>query len=556
MPGSKGKGFWDRFAISNESGGGIWQQLDNQTANQTSPLSPPVINIWQSLQSQPGGMWRQVGDETIIMDSAINGIWSDALDETILLNNKDNNLWDITGEETLILPTAEKQAVWSEIEDETIILAAPEQNIWDELRNRPDFVDMRPVRQLGYAIKRFSTARGEVYYILKNLRKDTYLRLEERQYFLWELMNGENTIQDIAVAYFSEYGSLDISVLTRLLDQLDKGGFLTSQRTNVYNQLQTNLSGSKFLNVLRIIGKTFMQREFPIRGIDKFFTRTYEGGIKYFYTKPVQILFLIVSLTGMGAFIYHMANGEYSVITGGTSSITLGIVALYVARTIALFIHEGGHAYTCKHYGRQIRKSGVMIYYGAFAFYVDSTDIWMEKRFPRIMVSWGGPYTGFILGGAASLFIFVSPWQGLNGFLYQFAFLIVVDSLLNLNPLLKWDGYYILMDWLEMPNLRNRAFNFLKSGMLFRKLFKREKFSREERVFSIYSLLAMVWLVSILGTMIKLYGKVIIDFIATYINPLWFAAAGGLLILFLTRQKIKKIFGFVAMKFSRSGRSK
>ena len=551
MPQTKGKGFWDRLTITSEGGGGIWQQLESQAKEHPSQ-NHPGLNIWQSLQVQPGGMWRQVGDETIVTDGAIDGVWDEALDETLLLDNGDPNLWEILGNDVLSLPTEGIRPLWQEVGEETIVLAAPETNIWEELRNSPDFCNMKPVRQLGYALKKFTTARGEVYYILKNLRKGTYLRLEERQYFLWDLMDGENTIQDIAVAYLSEYGSLDISVLTGLLGQLEVGGFLTSQRTNIYNEIKLKASGGGLLNWLKVIGKSFVQREFPIRGIDRFFTRTYEGGVKYLYAKPIQIIFLIITLTGMSAFVFHLVSGQYSIVKGGTSSITLGIIGLYVARTIALFIHEGGHAYTCKHYGREIRKSGVMIYYGAFAFYVDSTDIWMEKRIPRIMVSWGGPYTGFILGGAASLLMLVSPWSTLNGFLYQFAFLIVIDSLLNLNPLLKWDGYYILMDWLEMPNLRKRSFTFLTSGQLFRKIARREKFSREERVFSIYSLLSMFWLISILGSMLKIYGEAIVEFFVSYVDPLWLAIGLGLLLLFLSRRKLTRLLRTLTMKFART----
>lgn len=552
MPQPKGKGLWDQLAITNQGGGGIWQQLDSQRKEQPN-LNYPGLDIWRSLQVQPGGMWRQVGDETVVMDGGIDGVWDEALDETLLLDSGNANLWEILGNDVLNLPQGDTRTLWSEVGDETIVLAAPEKNIWEELRNSPDFCEMKPVRQLGYALKKFTTARGEVYYILKNLRKGTYLRLEERQYFLWDLMDGENTIQDIAVAYLSEYGSLDISILTGLLGQLEVGGFLTSQRTNIYNEIRLKMSGGGALSWLKVIGRSFVQREFPIRNVDRFFTRTYEGGIKYLYTKPVQIIFLIISLAGIGAFLFHLASGQYSIVKGGTSSITLGIVALYLARTIALFIHEGGHAYTCKHYGREIRKSGVMIYYGALAFYVDSTDIWMEKRIPRIMVSWGGPYTGFILGGAASLLIFVTSWPVLNGFLYQFAFLIVIDSLLNLNPLLKWDGYYILMDWLEMPNLRKRSFVFLKSGQLFRKIARREKFSREERVFSIYNLLSIIWFVSILGSMLKIYGKAIVDFFVSTVDPMWWAIGLVLLLLILSRRKLTRFIKMLTMKFAKMG---
>ncbi len=104
---------------------------------------------------------------------------------------------------------------------------------------------------------------------------------------------------------------------------------------------------------------------------------------------------------------------------------------------------------------------GFLLYMGMPAAFVDTTDIWMEPRRPRIIVSWAGPHSGFFLGGLASLLILAVPGAFAQGVLYQFAFLTYLTSFMNLNPLLKMDGYYILMDWLEIPRLRERSMAFI-----------------------------------------------------------------------------------------------
>ena len=537
MPHPAGKGIWSRSQMTDKHGGGVWQSVDNQLSQRSPDTSKPSINIWEELSSQPGGFWQQLGDETMIPESALNGIWNEALEETLILDGKTTNIFKELGDETLITSKEAIPELWSEVSDETIILNKPEHSVWEQASGKPDFAQMRPMRQLGYALKKFTTAQGEVYYVLKNLRQGSYLRLSEDQYFLWNLMDGESTIQDLAVAYMAKYGSLDISVLVDLLSKLEGGNYLSTSAINVYDQMRKKIYRRGFRYWLKQIGQTFFQREFPIRGMDKYITRAYNGGIKYIYSKPVQIIFLILSLAGIPAFLILLASGRYSIVEGGTSSITLGVVALYLARTISLLIHEGGHAFTCKHYGREIRKSGVMIYYGMFAFYVDSTDIWMDKRIPRIMVSWGGPYTGIILGGAASLVALLSPSYILNGYMYQFAFLTFFDSVMNLNPLLKWDGYYILMDLLEMPNLRKRAMNFIRAGRVFSKLFHREHFNREERVFTIYGLLTFIYMFSIVAGFLKLLGGKIVAFISSFMNIYVVGLILLVVILFLTRRK-------------------
>lgn len=537
MPHPVAKGIWSRLKMTDKSGLGVWQNVDNQLS-QLSPVTSTLgINIWEELNSHPGGFWQQLGDETMLPGSAIDGIWSEALDETLILDGRTTNLFEEVGDETLILSKEALPELWREVGDETIILNKPEHSVWEQASGKPDFAQMRPMRQLGYAMKKFTTAQGEVYYVLKNLRQGSYLRLSENQFFLWNLMDGDSTIQDLAVAYMAKYGSLDISILVDLLSKLEAGNYLSTTQINVYDQMRKKISSHGFRYWLKQIGQTFFQREFPIRGMDKYVTRAYNGGIKYIYSKPAQIVFFILALTGIPAFLILLASGRYSIVEGGTSSITLGVVALYLARTISLLIHEGGHAFTCKHYGREIRKSGVMIYYGMFAFYVDSTDIWMDKRIPRIMVSWGGPYTGFILGGTASLVALLSPSYILNGYMYQFAFLTILDSIMNLNPLLKWDGYYILMDLLEMPNLRKRSMNFIRTGRLFSKLFHREHFNREERVFAIYGLLTFIYMFAIVAGFLKLLGAKIVVFISSFMNVYVVGLILLVLILFLTRRK-------------------
>ena len=150
-----------------------------------------------------------------------------------------------------------------------------------------------------------------------------------------------------------------------------------------------------------------------------------------------------------------------------------------------------------------MRRAGFLFYLGMPSFFVDTTDIWMEPRKPRLLVSWAGPYSGFFLAGLASLLTFVIPDQFIAGLLFQFASASALVSFFNLNPLLQLDGYYILMDWLEMPLLRARAISFVQSA-LWRKLCRHEAFGREERIFTIFGFLALAWTTSALWSTLRI----------------------------------------------------
>jgi putative peptide zinc metalloprotease protein len=78
-----------------------------------------------------------------------------------------------------------------------------------------------------------------------------------------------------------------------------------------------------------------------------------------------------------------------------------------------------GHALTVKHFGREVPKGGVMLYFGMPAAFVETTDIWLEPKRARLAVTWNGPYTGLIIGGLAAIFIYLYPSASINSFLFK-----------------------------------------------------------------------------------------------------------------------------------------
>ena len=86
---------------------------------------------------------------------------------------------------------------------------------------------------------------------------------------------------------------------------------------------------------------------------------------------------------------------------------------------------------------------------------VDTTDAWMAGRRARMLVTAAGPATGLVLAGSMQLVALAVP--ALGPLAFKLAFAWYLNVLFNLNPLLALDGYYLLMDWLEIPNLRGRG---------------------------------------------------------------------------------------------------
>lgn len=380
--------------------------------------------------------------------------------------------------------------------------------LWAWLREKLDVAQYRPEAAVGIVASSLTGREGQ-YYIIKNPETKAYHRLSERDHFLWELMDGSRTVKELVVAYFLEYGSFAFARVATLVSRLRDKGFLVDTPTYVYGQVRSQLLRRSPSYRLNRIWAGFMQTQFALKGLDPFLDKVYRWGGRLFFTRPAVVLYVIISLVGIVLFGRVFSSGDYSLVATAGGSVALGLVTLVAAQFVSIMLHELAHALTVKHYGREVRSAGVMIYMGLPGFFVDTTDIWMERKRARLAVSWAGPFSGLVLAGLASAVITLWPDFALNSVLLRFGFLTYLLVFLNLNPLLQLDGYYLLMDWLEIPMLRNKSLAFIRHGLPAK--FKGAQqpaeegsskpnwrdqlrsFSREERIFTVFGILSAIW---------------------------------------------------------------
>ena len=165
-------------------------------------------------------------------------------------------------------------------------------------------------------------------------------------------------------------------------------------------------------------------------------------------------------------------------------------------------IHEFSHGLTCCHYGGKVHEVGFMLIYFNPAFYCDVSDSYMfPKRTNRMAVALAGGFVQLTVWGICTI---VWRLTDSNASINQLALIVVVFSglqtLVNFNPLIKLDGYYMLSDFLEVPNLRAKALRSLwdwiagngKSGWSYREKRAQLVYGAASAVFSI-SLLVYVY---------------------------------------------------------------
>ncbi|MGA9900300.1 MAG: M50 family metallopeptidase, partial [Terriglobales bacterium] len=127
---------------------------------------------------------------------------------------------------------------------------------------------------------------------------------------------------------------------------------------------------------------------------------------------------------------------------------------------IMAFFHEGAHAITCKHYGGGVHKTGFHLIYLSPAFFVDVTEVWVyANRFQRVVTALAGIWTELIICSIATV-----VWWGTppGGPVHDLAYKVVLIAgiavvLMNLNPLIKLDGYYVLSETLGIDEIKERS---------------------------------------------------------------------------------------------------
>ena len=220
--------------------------------------------------------------------------------------------------------------------------------------------------------------------------------------------------------------------------------------------------------------------------------------------------------------------------------------AILLIILVIIVVHEFGHGLTCTHFGGEVHEMGFAMMLLMPAFYCNVSDAWLfPERSKRLWVGFAGPYFELFLWSLAVFAWRITEPETSISFV---ALTVMVASgahtLMNFNPLIKLDGYYLLSDFLELPNLRRRSFR--QVGSFWEGLFgfgAEEKVdeqltTRERTIFWIYGTIALAGSFSIVGLILISAGGTLV----AGRTPLTVLVA--LMMLFLKfRRRFRRMFG-------------
>jgi len=220
--------------------------------------------------------------------------------------------------------------------------------------------------------------------------------------------------------------------------------------------------------VLRLLMSNWLYRRFPLLEPDGFLGATL-AWTRFFFSPLFWWLTLFA-----GSFGLYLAARQWDVFLATFPYLfsSSGLFAFSLAVVLVKFCHELAHAYTAKRYGVAVPVIGVALLILWPVFYTDTTDAWrLRERRQRLAIGGAGILVELAVAAHATLLWSFLPPGPVKSVVFILATSTWFTSLLvNLNPCMRYDGYYLLADLWDIPNLQPRAFAlarwFLRRALL------------------------------------------------------------------------------------------
>jgi putative peptide zinc metalloprotease protein len=384
------------------------------------------------------------------------------------------------------------------------------------------------------------TVNGEKSYVIKNHETNSYNRYGEFEYQLLTLCDGTRTPAEISEALSEQDpdSAIEESEVLEFLDSIEPAMWersLGEKNLAVLERIRDERKG-------RVDQSSMLYISFkawdPNTTLEKL-----EPYLSWIYTAQFVFFCILLFITAA-----YFVVGDWARVQRDTASLysfadksAYDVWAFWVLLLMIGAIHEFGHGLTCKHFGGDVHQMGFLLIYLTPAFYTDTTDILLFDRTSRRQwVIFAGIWIELVLCSiSAVIWHFTAPGSIVNDLAYKAMLLSGIQgAVINLNPLIKADGYYALSQFLDVDNLREDAFAFLRvwsqKYILRRDIDLPPTSRRQRRIFLIFGFAAIVYSVGLLSVVLLFAKNVLVSKFGDW-GYFLFAAA----VYFLIRKEIK-----------------
>lgn len=301
------------------------------------------------------------------------------------------------------------------------------------------------------------------------LQRDTgnFFRLAPDQWQLANLFDGARTFEEIAKLYETETGAtIGANDVESFADNLEDANFwykspqernlALSQKLTTQRSRRTEM-GAKF---------NFAHISFSAWDPDRYLDWLDRLVGDFIYSRWCVVAVVLLFLFETIVFVekWSVIGPDVALYYTFTNKSFQDLAQFWLLILVLGFIHESAHGLTCKHYGGQVHSMGLMFLYLAPCFYVDVTEIYISAtKVQRLSTIIAGIWIEMVVCGFAMI-IWANTVAG--QWIHDFSYAIILITgvavvLINMNPLIKLDGYYFLSELIGIPDLKERSTAFL-----------------------------------------------------------------------------------------------
>jgi putative peptide zinc metalloprotease protein len=310
---------------------------------------------------------------------------------------------------------------------------------------------------------------GKTYYVVKDPVSLRYYRFKEQEHFLLGFMDGSRTLDDAQKEYEKRFRPerLTLEDLEAFAQQLITAGLAQNESPQAGKLLLDQRRKRKRSQLLQAITNV-LYIKIPLFDPDVVLTKMlrYLGFVFsiWFFLLSVGVMISAVLLVAIHFDTFRSKLPSYHEFFSFKT-----VVYLWIALGVVKVIHEFGHGLSCKKFGGEVHEMGLLFLVFSPCLYCNVSDSWtLPSKWKRIIISAAGIYVELVIAAIATWVWWNTPK---NPFVNHMALsLMVVCSVstvvFNANPLMRYDGYYVLADWIEIPNLRERSNRYLTNLFL------------------------------------------------------------------------------------------
>ncbi len=301
--------------------------------------------------------------------------------------------------------------------------------------------------------------QGENSWIIKDPIALTYHRLRAPEIAVWEMLDGQTSLKDLQerLQHLFPTKKIRLTDLQGLLSSFHKSGLVIadtvgqgSQMLHRHREKRRREWRQRFSNILSI--------RFPGFDPERILTWMHPH-TSWLFSRRFMAFWCVLTTAALVHVIAHVGDLQDRLPALQQFFAFKNLFWLALVTSAVKIVHEFGHGLSCKHFGGECHEIGAMLLVLTPALYCDTSDSWtLPNKWHRAFIGAAGMYMEVLMASIAT-FVWWYTQPGLINFMaLNVMFVCSISTVLfNSNPLLRYDGYYILSDILEIPNLSQKS---------------------------------------------------------------------------------------------------